>query len=179
MDTKNRPELKYVIHPVTNKPVRIKEVALTLLKKMISVDEFEAERKRRRIKRNKPDKKNKLGKPIKTDNGTVISGLVIKRAVGELFTVVDMSKVEIILTRKEQENMGYLSKSSFESAEAYYRMLLARLWGEHVIFVTSNLKQAEDLVAGRKTLKELTVYNGFSCESDYQRVRKLVIDAGL
>jgi len=181
----NRPELEYMIHPIINKPRKLKDMPLKLLKELVTEEEFESERLRRKAKREqeKGRVKNVLGKEkagnIETTKTTIQSGLAVKKTVGGLFAIVDLTGVYPIMTAEEQAIMLGLASKNYDDAERYYKRLIADMWGDHIIYVTSNLKQAEDIIHGKIKLSDVNKFGGFASETDRQRVRKLIIKAGL
>lgn len=112
-------------------------------------------------------------------NSKTSLGWVIMRAVGDLWVIVDTSKAVPYMTKQEIENFKQMDELTVEGFHRKYKRFIASLYGENIVFVTSNLKQAEDVLYGRLSIDDLNKFHGFATQEDQERVRNLIFESGL
>ncbi|RGI30858.1 hypothetical protein [Melissococcus sp. OM08-11BH] len=112
-------------------------------------------------------------------NSKTSLGWAIMRAVGDLWVIVDTSKAVPYMTKQEIEDFKQMDELTVEGFHRKYKRFIASLYGENIVFVTSNLKQAEDVLYGRLSIDDLNKFHGFATQEDQERVRNLIIESGL
>lgn len=112
-------------------------------------------------------------------NSKTSLGWAIMRAVGDLWVIVDTSKAVPYMTKQEIEDFKQMDELTAEGFHRKYKRFIASMYGENIVFVTSNLKQAEDVLYGRLSIDDLNQFHGFATKEDQERVRNLIIESGL
>ncbi|MGX6970282.1 hypothetical protein [Vagococcus bubulae] len=107
------------------------------------------------------------------------SGWTIRKTQGDMFAIIDTSKAVPYLTKEEIQALKSITKPTLEDFEIFYKELMADIHGENIVFVTSSLKQAEDVLYGRLSIDDLNKFHGFATQEDQERVRNLIIESGL